>query len=77
MLRSHWFAVGLLAALLPWCAAVSRAGEPVYGDLTTSNAIYLFNYLFLEGPEPVSPFPDCGFPEEVGLPCEVQDSCDP
>ena len=67
----HLFADGTK----PGCElACDASGD---GDLNGTDAIYLFNYRFLEGPQPVPPFPDCGFPDELDLSCEDQDSCDP
>ncbi len=49
------------------------------GETEVTDVIYLLNYLFLEGPPPVSPFPDCGadVAEDDFPPCEYpQESCE-
>ncbi|MGE3166066.1 MAG: dockerin type I repeat-containing protein [Planctomycetota bacterium] len=43
------------------------------GGLDTSDAIYDFNYLFLMGPPPVAPFPDCDL--VTGEDCDLYNSC--
>jgi len=47
------------------------------GVLDISDAVFLLEYLFLGGPPPAAPFPDCG-PAAQGagaLPCTASPDC--
>ncbi len=44
------------------------------GRVDISDGIYLFNYLFLGGPEPAAPFPECGEEEPDGVGCAATQS---
>ena len=45
------------------------------GMTDSSDAIYIFNYRFLDGPPPPAPFPGCDFSE--GEDCDSYESCIP
>ena len=47
------------------------------GSLDIADAIYILNYLFMNGsPPPTSPFPDCGaLPPGSMLDCVEYDAC--
>ncbi len=48
------------------------------GGIDASDAIYIFNYNFLDGPAPPAPFPSCGtFPGQLPAPddCDVYSAC--
>ncbi|MBN1441262.1 MAG: hypothetical protein JXA90_01070, partial [Planctomycetes bacterium] len=60
---------------LPCLRAGDSNGD---GDLNISDPIYLLAYLFLGGPAPPPPFPECGAapPPPGELTCEVS-ACAP
>lgn len=51
----------------PLCFDAADANDDEVID--SSDAVYLFVYLFLTGAPPPAPFPDCGFDLEAQLPC--------
>ena len=70
-------------SMIPCDNACNANGQIEAGSvfLGVADAIYLFDYLFLDGPEPPAPFPDCGpseLPFEEAPPenCEVFESCE-
>ena len=47
-------------------------------ELKRADVISVLNYLFLGGPAPLEPFPECGFPissVDVELGCDRRDGC--
>ncbi len=57
-------------------ACERSADADANGRLEITDAIYILNYLFLGGPEPPPPFPDCGqVPSGDPLPCEAFPAC--
>ncbi len=51
-----------------------KSASDVNNDHTInlSDPVYLLNTLFLGGPDPDSPYPDCGRATHGGLPCDVE-----
>ena len=45
------------------------------GRANLADAITALTWLFLDGPEPASPFPDCGEDPEPDLSCETPPDC--
>lgn len=43
--------------------------------LDVSTVVFLLNHLFLGGPPPRAPYPDCGLDSAEGLGCEMPPSC--
>jgi hypothetical protein len=61
----------------PGCVAVTNSNGDGCTDI--SDAVYLLGHLFLGGPAPVAPFPDCGpglLPVDQTLGCQTPpESC--
>ena len=46
------------------------------GEIDLTDAVYALHYLFLGGPAPRGPFPDCGYdPSPDGLACGASPRC--
>ncbi len=59
----------------PSCAKASDSNDN--GAVALDDAVYLFNHLFLGGPDPKAPFPECGVdPSEDGLECAEFAPCE-
>jgi len=57
----------------PTCLATADVNGDGLQDL--GDAVALFGYVFSGGPEPVQPFPTCGYPGTVGVLCAEFEPC--
>ena len=59
------------------CTLVACADTDDSGSLNVTDPVFLLNYLFLQGPEPLAPFSQCA--EDITtdvLPCQSYPPCD-
>ena len=65
-----------VTGVAPGCLASANSNRQL--GVNISSGIYILNFLFLGGPEPPAPFPDCGrssFEGDVALGCKTPHDC--